>query len=269
MTARGTGSTAGVAPSQRRLVGRFALAFALAVFSSGCFPGLIIPESEILRDVHLRGPANRPVVALTFDDGPNGHCTEATLDALAAVEAPATFFVLGMNVDSGHDDALLARMVHEGHRIGLHGWGHGLRHCATEFARRDLDRGIAALKAALARAGVPPESAAKLYRPPFGVVTGPLARAAHEAGIPIILWTVSVGDWREGTTAEDVVAHVLDEVGPGDVIVLHDGANEHHRSREQCVDRANIGAVVSLLVPALRARGLEPALLEDVLGLGH
>lgn len=254
---------------RRRLAARwrFVLAIVLGVAASGCFPGLIIPEHDVLRDVHLRGSSRVPMVALTFDDGPNGRCTEATLDALAAAHAPATFFVLGVNVATGHDDALLARMSREGHRIALHGWGHGLRQGSTEFAARDLGRGLTAVKAAVARAGAPQEVFARLYRPPFGVVTAPLARAAHDAGLAIVLWTISVGDWRSDVTPDEVAARILDTVGPGDVIVLHDGANAAQRSRENCVDRPNAAAVVSRLVPALRARGLEPAPLVDVLGL--
>jgi len=244
-----------------------ACAVVLLALTSGCFPGLIVPMNGILGDVYLRGPADRPVVALTFDDGPNGRCTEEALDALAAVRAPATFFLLGVNLIDGHDDALLARMYHEGHRIGLHGWGHGLRHCSMEFAKHDLHRGIDSLDAAVARAGLPPDAVAKLYRPPFGVVTGPLARATREAGLPIVLWTVSVGDWREGVAPETVVARVLESVGPGDVIVLHDGGTDGKRSRESCVDGTNLSTVLRQLVPALRERGLEPALLEDVLGM--
>jgi peptidoglycan/xylan/chitin deacetylase (PgdA/CDA1 family) len=244
-----------------------ALVVALLVVVSGCSPGLIIPRNGILGDVYVRGPANRPVVALTFDDGPNGRCTEETLDALAAMQAPATFFLLGANLGDGHDDALLARMYHEGHRIGLHGWGHGLRHVSLEFAEHDLHRGIDSLSAAVARAGLPPDAVARLYRPPFGVVTGPLASATRKAGLAIILWTISVEDWREGVAPETVVMRILELVGPGDVIVLHDGLTDGKRSRDSCVDGTNAAAVIRRLIPALRDRGLEPALLEDVLGM--
>lgn len=244
-----------------------AVAAALLWLATGCYPGVIIPVNEILSDIHLRGPADRPVVALTFDDGPNGRCTEETLDALAATRAPATFFLLGVNVLDGHDDPLIARMYHEGHRIGLHGWGHGLRHVSLEFAEHDLRRGIDALATAVSRAGLPPDAVAKLYRPPFGVITDPLASATREAGLPIILWTISVEDWRTGVDAETVVMRILEAVGPGDVIVLHDGMTDGKRSRERCVDASNSSEIVRRLVPALRERGLEPALLEEVLGM--
>src|SRR5256885_476339 len=96
-----------------------ALPIVLAAFAlSACrFPGLVMPEGDLLHAVYLRGAPDVPVVALTFDDGPNGRCTADVLDALAAVGAPATFFVLGANVDAGGNDEVLARMVREGHTI--------------------------------------------------------------------------------------------------------------------------------------------------------
>src|SRR5581483_5648159 len=73
-------------------------ALALALLAAGCVvPGILVPENDLLRDVYLRGSPRTPVVALTFDDGPNGRCTEAVLDALRDTGAPAAFFVLGAN----------------------------------------------------------------------------------------------------------------------------------------------------------------------------
>src|SRR5262249_13478424 len=52
-------------------------------------------------------------VALTFDDGPDPQYTPAILDILKAKNAPATFFVVGINAEQ-HPD-LLKREVAEGH----------------------------------------------------------------------------------------------------------------------------------------------------------
>ena len=94
----------------------------------GCQPrGVVVPEGDLLRDLYFRGSPAVSTVALTFDDGPNGRCTEAVLDALAALHAPATFFVLGKNVATAGNEGLLGRMVREGHVIGVHGYWHGVR----------------------------------------------------------------------------------------------------------------------------------------------
>jgi chitooligosaccharide deacetylase len=206
-------------------------------------------------------------VALTFDDGPNGRCTEAVLDALRDVRAPAAFFVLGANVATGRNDALLARMVREGHTIGVHSRSHRVRPLfRLRLTAAELGASRTAIAESLARAGVEEPSPVWLFRPPFGLLTTPAARAAAEAGFAIVEWTVSVGDWKLGRRAAEVADSILARARPGDVIVLHDGNGTWQRSLETCRDRPNAAEVVRLLVPALAGRGLRPAPLAEVLG---
>jgi len=245
------------------------LAAALLALVAGCtVPGFLLPTDELLRDVYVRGAATSPTVALTFDDGPNGRCTEAVLDALAALGTPATFFVLGANVAGGRNDGLLGRMVHEGHAIGLHSYSHGVRALFWESnTAHELRAAAAEVEAALRRAGVSDPAPITLFRPPFGLLTDASARAAAAAGMHIVEWTVSVGDWRSTQRAEDVSTAILAQVRAGDVIVLHDGFGTHQWSLERCVDRARTSETVRLLVPGLAARGLRVVPLSTLLGL--
>jgi len=248
---------------------RIAVTALAAVTIAGCSaPGFLLPEGELLRDVYVRGSPAVPAVALTFDDGPNGRCTEAVLDALAEHGTRATFFVLGANVATGRNDALLARMVRDGHTIGIHGHTHLVPPLFHErLIRREIRTALAAVDRALRHAGVADPPRVAFFRPPFGLVTGTTARVAAEAGLVIVEWTVSVGDWERERRPEEITGAILARVRPGDVIVLHDGDRTHHRSRERCRDRPNAAATVRLLVPALAARGLRPAPLPEVLGL--
>jgi len=242
----------------------------LATALAGCaVPGIIMPRGRLLEEVHLRGAPDRPLVALTFDDGPNGRCTAAVLDALADVHAPATFFVLGRNVDAGGNDDVLARMVREGHTIGLHGYQHEGRLLVVPKAlRAQLGDARRAIRTALARGGIDGDGPPiRFFRPPFGFVTSTTAETATAEGYTIVLWTVSVEDWRSDATAPEVVAKILDRAGPGAVVVLHDGFRVDQRSRDRCVDRGIVADVVRRLVPALAERGLRIAPLAVVLGL--
>lgn len=63
-----------------------------------------------------------PALALTFDDGPNGACTEALLRLLAEKDVPATFFLCGYRIAERPD--LAAAIADAGHEIGLHGYSH-------------------------------------------------------------------------------------------------------------------------------------------------
>ncbi|KAJ5650386.1 uncharacterized protein N7484_004109 [Penicillium longicatenatum] len=69
-------------------------------------------------------------VALTFDDGPSRY-TGDLLELLDRYEAPATFFVTGINNGKGAIDdpelpwaSLIERMVLGGHQIASHTWSH-------------------------------------------------------------------------------------------------------------------------------------------------
>jgi chitooligosaccharide deacetylase len=247
---------------------RVAALAAAAVAATACgVPGVVVPSNGLLRDVHLRGPGGAPVVALTFDDGPNGRCTEAVLDALAETRTPATFFVLGANVDARADDALLARMVGEGHEIALHGYRHGVRRLFwRDLTETDLGRASEAVGAALARAGAPP-APIRFYRPPYGFLLGPTVRAAAARDLTVVLWTLSARDWARDRRAADVAADLVATVSPGDVIVLHDGHETHRDAAGACRRRAVAAEAVRLLLPALAARGLHVAPLAQVLGL--
>src|SRR5262249_29214390 len=142
--------------------------FALCV--TGCtLPGVLIPSGDLLRDVRVGGVSSVPVVALTFDDGPNGCCTAAVLDALAATQTPATFVVLGAKVDSGANDEVPARMVGEGHTIGLHGCPHdGALMDSPAALRSELAATMTAIQEALRRVGEATVPTIDLFRPPFG-----------------------------------------------------------------------------------------------------
>mgnify|MGYP000349809695 CR=1 FL=1 len=61
--------------------------------------------------------ATKPMVALTYDDGPSTQNTQIILDTLTANGAYATFFVLGRNVERCADiiykkDAIVWRSAH-------------------------------------------------------------------------------------------------------------------------------------------------------------
>src|SRR5260370_165151 len=90
-----------------------------------------------------RGPA-RPMVALTFDDGPDPEHTPRILEALAAAGAQATFFMIGRQVEAAPQVARDAAAA--GHDLGNHTYRH--RHLWTLPPRAtvaEVDRGAAAI----------------------------------------------------------------------------------------------------------------------------
>ncbi len=153
-------------------------------------------------------------VGLTFDDGPHPRGTPAVLDALAAVKAQATFFVVGEQLRA--HPSVAREIVAAGHRLAVH----GDRHVCTSLRmpralRADLDR-CAALVEELTG------EAASRYRPPFGVFS-PLALAeARRRGWTPLLWSAWGRDWRARATPASIAHDATRTLAAGDVVLLHD-----------------------------------------------
>jgi peptidoglycan-N-acetylglucosamine deacetylase len=152
-------------------------------------------------------------VALTFDDGPDAVWTAPLLDLLEALHIRATFFVIAPRA-AAHPE-LIARMRRDGHTVGLHCDEH-VRHSdrGPEWLWRDTDVGLARL----AEAGVRPT----LWRTPWGDVAPWSERVAAANGLQLVDWSVDTHDWR-GDTAEQMLEATRGSIGPGVVVLAHDG----------------------------------------------
>jgi peptidoglycan/xylan/chitin deacetylase (PgdA/CDA1 family) len=166
------------------------------------------------RQVVWSVPTAAPVVALTFDDGPDPELTPRVLEALAASGARATFNMMGWNA-ARHAD-LVRAVVDAGHELGNHTWTHlDLAGQSASQTRRQLDLGLRTIEAA---GGARP----RWFRPPRGNLTGAAVCAAAELGQDLLLWSIARGPAGVGTPAA-VASHLARVVRPGDVIGLDDG----------------------------------------------
>ena len=159
-------------------------------------------------------PTTLPLVALTFDDGPDPELTPGVLKALADHHARATFNMMGWN--AGRHPELVQAVVDAGHELGNHTWTHlDLTGQSASQTRQQLDLGRRAIEAA---GGVRP----RWFRPPRGNLTGAAVCAAADLGQDLLLWSIGRGPPGIGTPAA-VADHLARVVGPGDVVGLHDG----------------------------------------------
>jgi len=202
-----------------------------------CYGGLQGPVDWIMgTDSH--GDRGRPRIALTFDDGPHPVHTAPLLDALAELAVPATFFLVGEDVDA--HPALVARMARDGHELGNHTYCHRYLPLARS---RSVERELRATDRAIARAaGVVPTVA----RPPWGGRSPRNVRVFQRLRKRLVLWDVNSFDWK-GKPATEVVERVLDRARAGSIILMHEARD----------GGATTIAAVRLLVPALRERGFE------------
>lgn len=77
------------------------------------------PDRAALPSLDAQG---RPILYLTFDDGPHPRYTMLILNLLDQHDARATFFVLGLRVVEY--PAVLREVASRGHAIGVHTWDH-------------------------------------------------------------------------------------------------------------------------------------------------
>ena len=153
----------------------------------------------------------RPLIALTFDDGP-GQYTDKLLDCLEENNAHATFFMLGQLVDQYPET--VKRMVELGCELGNHSWDHqnmldlSLDGVVKEFGDTD--------QALIDACG----QESTVIRPPYGNYTDDIIAAV---GKPFILWSIDSLDWKYLDADLDYNGIMNDSnLGDGAVILMHD-----------------------------------------------
>jgi peptidoglycan/xylan/chitin deacetylase (PgdA/CDA1 family) len=161
----------------------------------------------------VRGPAAGRRVALTFDDGPASPFTEQILDILRQRQVTATFFVCGQNVERFPE--ILRRIQAEGHEIGNHAYSHPFFYFRSRaFMAAEIDRTQQAIEGVTGRRPT-------LFRPPFGVRWRGMYAVLRARGLRLVTWSDTGYDWKYGT--ERIVGKTLEGLGPGSIILLHDG----------------------------------------------
>jgi peptidoglycan-N-acetylglucosamine deacetylase len=196
--------------------------------------------------VHVDPPEGPYTVYLTFDDGPSSTVTPQVLDILAEYDVTATFFLHGHRIEG--NEALVRRMVREGHALGNHLWQQdGLT--SGDATDRQFTASWQKTEDAIVRA-LGPELAADYAAQPVYLVRQPGGSARPfpvPEGVAAITynWHVSSGDsapWNPGPDGPAtrpwnyVVGNVIlswyephryysvYEYGDGAIVLMHDVA---------------------------------------------
>ena len=152
----------------------------------------------------------RPMLALTFDDGP-GEYTDELLDCLEENNAHATFFMLGQNVGSW--ESTVQRMADIGCEIGSHSWDHpNLYDLSMDSVAKEFSDTDAALEKACGQK-------ASVARAPYGNWSDDIISTV---GKPFFTWSLDSLDWSYLDVNKDYDAVMNGDLTDGSIILMHD-----------------------------------------------
>ena len=165
----------------------------------------------------MRGDTRRPRIALTFDDGPHPVYTLQLLNILRRTHTPATFFLVGEQVEK--NPGLVKLEVAEGNEVADHTYDHvNLTVIPPELVAYEVQRCDAELQKATG-------AHVRFFRPPGGEYNGDVLREAAKHGFITTLWTNDPGDFSH-PPASVIQKRTLAHLENGGIILLHDGIPE-------------------------------------------
>ncbi|HCC35101.1 MAG TPA: hypothetical protein DEQ02_05500 [Ruminococcaceae bacterium] len=184
----------------------------------------------------------RPMIALTFDDGPSKH-TSRILDLLEQYKGHATFFVIGNLIESRPDT--IKRAADLGCEVVGHSWDHrDLTKLSSDEMKAEILDTHNAIESITG-------SSSHMYRPPYGAVNDSLTNASSELGFSIINWSVDTVDWKT-KNADAVYTAVMADVNDRAIILCHDLYSTTAEAMEQ-------------VIPALVSQGYQLVTVSELL----
>ena len=183
-----------------------------------------------------------PIIALTFDDGPNTSVTPQVLDILESEGITASFFLIAQNITPASAE-MVRRAKAMGCDIENHSVTHGFMNRMTaEQIREEVqtctDRIIEITG-----------EAPKFFRPPFIAVSKEMY---DSIGLTFICG-MGCEDWVPDVTAEERAARVLAAAEDGQIVLLHDMQG----------NQATVEALKTI-IPELKKRGYEFATVAQL-----
>ncbi|MEZ5093862.1 polysaccharide deacetylase family protein [Nocardioides sp.] len=206
------------------------------------------------RSARTHDERGRPLLALTFDDGPQEPFTSQVAELLERRGLRGTFFQVGRCVE--RHPRVTAALAAAGHVVGNHSYGHRFERGWTEPAvRAEVLAAQDVLGEVLGRRPL-------LYRPPWLIRTPATYRVLDELGLepvsgrfchplePLQPRSTWMAGWADALVAR-----------PGQIVIFHDGYDDKGADRSQTV------AALDLLLDRWQAEGYAFTTVDELLGL--
>lgn len=180
----------------------------------------------------------KPMIALTFDDGP-GPDTEKLLATLEQYNARATFFMVGSRVEKYPDT--VKKMQQIGCELGNHTAEHK---DLTKLSDAEIKDAINTVSEKVEKASE--GSPTTVTRPPYGAFNDQVKAAAPE---PLIMWSVDTLDWKTRNVESTIKS--VNNATDGDIILMHD------------IHKTSVEAAVKL-IPQLVEKGYQLVTVSEM-----
>ncbi len=188
-----------------------------------------------------------PIIALTFDDGPNTVVTPQVLDILEQEGIKASFFLIAQNITPES-----AEVVRRAKAMGCEIENHTVTHpfmdkLTVEEIRREVQECTDRI---IEITGEAP----KYFRPPFIA----LSQAMYDNIDLTFICGMGCEDWVPTVTAEERAERVLANAEDGQIVLLHD--MQWNR---------NTVEALKTIIPELKKRGYEFATVSELFEKKH
>jgi len=222
----------------------------VAVFFALCLIASFFPRLSFFLPVVTKGGRSNPLVAITFDDGPDPITTPLLLNLLFKHSVKATFFLIGNKSEKYPE--LVQEILAQGHEIGNHSYNHDV--FLMLRSSKTLQDEIVKCQNVLQNFCINPLA----FRPPVGITNPKLFSILTRLGMYCACFSRRPFDFVNRRT-NGLKKRVLKKVTAGDILALHDCAPKSSINVESWLEE--VEGVISGIVE----RGMKAALLSEVI----
>ncbi|MGO4889804.1 delta-lactam-biosynthetic de-N-acetylase [Anaerobacillus sp. MEB173] len=177
------------------------------------------------------GDSTKKELYLTFDNGYENGYTAQILDVLKEKQVPAAFFVTGHYLKT--EEALIKRMVDEGHIVGNHSWHHpSLAEVSDERLKDELEK---VRDKFTEMTGI---KEMNYLRPPRGIFSERTLALSNELGYTNVFWSMAYKDWEVEKQKgwKHAYDQIMKRVHPGSIMLLHSVSKDNAEALGKVID---------------------------------
>ncbi len=198
-----------------RVQSHFMFLLVLVLFSvAGVWRVSSLPDLQVFGEIKSQALVTEKVVALTFDDGPTPDKTNQILQILAEEQIPATFFLIGQEVQQ--HPQLVRQILAAGHQVGNHSFSHQrMIFKSPAFIAGEIEQTDKLLR----DSGV---DGVIYFRPPYGkkLLILPWYLMKHHR--VSVTWDVAPENFPKiAKDPQALVDYTVQQTKPGSIILLH------------------------------------------------